>query len=915
MLKIKDLVKIYKSGGTEVTALKGVTLSFRQNEFVAILGPSGCGKTTLLNILGGLDHYTSGDLIIGGRSTKDFSERDWDVYRNHRIGFIFQSYNLIPHQNILSNVELALTIGGVSKEERTERAKKALDRVGLEGLYKKLPNQLSGGQCQRVAIARALVNEPEILLADEPTGALDSVTSVQIMDLIKEISEEKLVIMVTHNSSLADKYATRIISLKDGLVEGDTDPYEGMSEEEGKKVLPAEVIGKEKAKMSWWTAFKLSGHNLWSKVKRTAMIVVASSIGIVGVSAVLSLSNGVNEYMVSIQDDMLSGYPISISQSTIDLSSILTSLTGSQKASIFQNSIQDGYVNVDFMIEQLINQAADLSSYTMRNDISEDYLQYVADMPEENYAAMQNRYGLDLTNNIYTDMVCYDDANGNESTRHYSVSAIRSLCVSMLKQRDEVSSYSPYVDSLATIFSQAMTYDDYVLSQYDIVTAPGIENAYPKEADEIMIVLDSDQSLTDILLTELGYYSQEEFTYLVYRFINESGLASETLPIPEGYEYKTRFTMEELVGKEFTYYPNDNIYDISSVTSVRGTAFVSGTYRYNYDDPAYAPYFTDGMKLKVTSVLKPKDGVRYGCLSSGVYYSEAFAEKFIADGRSSDIVHKLKTAGFSSFPSGITGGTQFGIHYSYDFFFQDDDFNLQAETDTAYLGTSDSTDLITAVLGSGATYKTTSVRQLGGEMMPSSLRIYPKSFNTKNLVTDYLNKWNEEGDITLSTGKILAKADRSEVNYTDNLQLIISIISTIINIVTYSLIAFTALSLVVSTVMIGIITYVSVMERIKEIGVIRALGGRKKDVSHLFNAETVMIGLCSGTFGILVTYVLTIIINLILRNLTGVFPVANLPLWIGLIIIGFSILLTVIAGLIPSRSAARKDPVEALRTE
>lgn len=913
MLKIKNLVKVYEMGDSSVKALKGVTLSFRKSEFVAILGPSGCGKTTLLNILGGLDHYTDGDLIIGGRSTKDFSEADWDVYRNHRIGFIFQSYNLIPHQNILSNVELALTIGGVSKEERTKRAQEALDRVGLKGLYKKYPNQLSGGQCQRVAIARALVNEPEILLADEPTGALDSVTSVQIMDLIKNISKEKLVIMVTHNDALAEQYATRIIRLKDGEVVGDTAPYEGLNEEESKAVLPQEVIGKEKAKMSWWTSFKLSAHNLWSKAKRTMMVVVASSIGIVGVSTVISLSNGVNEYMSSMQDDMLSGYPVTVSESAMDLSSLVSSMTTSQKASIFQNSIEDGKINVDFMIEQLINQASSISSLAVSNEITDDYLAFIDDMPSSSYAAIFKDYYLDITNNIFTDMDFLEMDGGEVKTvtKNYSVSAIRNVCISMLKQKEEVAQYADYVDSLVSVFSQAMTYDEYVLSQYDIVTAPGIDNVYPTESNEIMIVLDSDQALTDILLTELGYYSQYDFTYLVYKFLEEAGMLEDAgyEDFPDGYEAKTQFDLEEIVNKEFIYYPHNDVFSGISVSNVSGFASVSGTYHYDHD--LYASSFTSGgTKLKVTAVLKPKSGVNYGCLSSGVYFSEAFAKKYIADSRQSTIIQELAKNDVESFYSGTMNGTDFGIHYNYDFYFEGEN-----HTDTAYLGNSSSTDLITSLLGSGTTYKTTTFAELGGNNKPSAIKIYPKSFRTKNLVTDYLNTWNSDGDITLSNGTVLTADSRSEVTYTDTLELIISIISTIINIVTYALIAFTALSLVVSTVMIGIITYVSVIERIKEIGVIRALGGRKKDVSHLFNAETVIIGFFAGAFGILVTYILTFIINIVLNVLTGVFPVANLPFWISLIIIGASILLTVIAGLIPASSAARKDPVEALRTE
>lgn len=394
MLKLDKITKIYQTKQMKVEALKGISLAFRKNEFVSILGPSGCGKTTTLNIIGGLDHYTNGDLVIDGRSTKEFKDHDWDVYRNHKIGFVFQAYNLIPHENILENVELALTISGVSKEERVKLAKDALDKVGLKDMYSKKPSELSGGQCQRVAIARALVNKPDILLADEPTGALDSKTSVQIMDLIKEISKEKLVIMVTHNPDLAEKYSTRIINLLDGKVVGDTNPY-SFEEEEKERGQVANEEEKEKAKMSWWTAFKLSAKNLLSKAKRTSLIVVASSIGIVGVSAVLAVSQGVTGYITNMQDDMLSGYPIEVSENALDLSSLLSSTTSAQQGEIVRHSWKDGKIDVQFITESLIKTSSTMNNATLKNDINEDYVQFIKDMPEDYYAALGMEYGFD----------------------------------------------------------------------------------------------------------------------------------------------------------------------------------------------------------------------------------------------------------------------------------------------------------------------------------------------------------------------------------------------------------------------------------------------------------------------------------------------------------------------------------------
>ena len=476
MLKLVDIKKDYKVADTVVPALKGLSITFRKNEFVSILGPSGCGKTTLLNIIGGLDKYTSGDLFINGRSTKEYTDRDWDVYRNHRIGFIFQSYNLIPHQTILGNVELALTIAGIGKEERVRRAKEALDKVGLKDQYYKHPNQLSGGQCQRVAIARALVNEPEILLADEPTGALDTVTSVQIMDLIKEISKSKLVIMVTHNPELAEKYSSRIVRLLDGNLIEDTHPYK---EEKVVKVIEQTV--NEKAKMSLWTAFKLSFRNLKSKFKRTLMVCLASSIGIVGVSSVLSLSTGIKTYISDMQDDMLSGNPLVISEETIDINALMNTVSEAEKANAIKKATVDGYVNVNSVIEYLIDSGETMENLRVTNDITEDYVKYVEGMPAEYYVAISKNYGINLNHNLYTNMNFL--ATGNNK---YSISAITEIYTSLLKQT-EFADYAPMIDQLSQPFAKSIDNADYLLQQYYIVSDKNKSKIASKE-NEIMIL-------------------------------------------------------------------------------------------------------------------------------------------------------------------------------------------------------------------------------------------------------------------------------------------------------------------------------------------------------------------------------------------------------------------------------------------
>ncbi len=895
MLRLQNITKNYKVAGGEIEVLKGLNIAFRKNEFVSILGPSGCGKTTTLNIVGGLDKYTSGDLIIAGKSTKNFTDRDWDIYRNQRIGFVFQTYNLIPHQTVLGNVELALTISGISKEERIARAMSALEKVGLKGEEKKRPNQLSGGQCQRVAIARALVNEPDILLADEPTGALDSKTSVQIMDLIKEISKDKLVIMVTHNGEIAEQYSNRIIRLVDGEVVEDTNPYtleqeqteRELEQKQGKTEKPKKV----KAKMSFWTAFKLSARNLFTKRGRTLLTSIAGSIGIIGISAVIAVSTGVRTYINNMQDDMLSGNPITIQETAYDMSSIMDDMSFSDKVEFVKKK---GYVNVDMSIKNF----AKMTQIAVKNSITQDYVDYVSAMPSE-YAALKVEHNLDLTNNIYTEY----KRNVNHS-QMLSLSVIKNVYRSVL-EKTEFKEHSSLITSLGQTFMQAPNNNDYIATQYNL-----LKGDFAKEKDEIMIVVNKDRALTDLTFAQLGYYNQEEFITIA-----ENATAEE-----QDFEYKDQFTYEEIVGKEFIYYYNDDVF----IENQNGQQ----KFEYNHDmsDGKFTDSTAEGMKLKIVGILEPKENISFGCLKSGIYYTQQLVEHIIEREANtqtrSDIVEYLGAMpeGQQLFYATKMGDVWQGINkisYEYEFTYKDDNGIVQLDKATSVVGKADvMSNLMASFMPSGmggAETISLTLRHLGGASTANEMSIYPMDFNMKDKVVEYLDKWNDDGDLIVGD-KTLTKEQREEIKYTDNLSLIMDMIDSMIDVVSIALISFTSLALVVSCVMIAIITYVSVVERIKEIGVIRSLGGRKRDVSNLFNAETFIIGASSGFVGIGITYIISLIVNLIVQSAAG-FSIMLLPFSSAMLMVGISTLLTVISGLIPAKKAAHQDPVVALRTE
>lgn len=849
MLELKNIVKEYVTADEKVLALKGVSLKFRKSEFVSVLGPSGCGKTTLLNIVGGLDRYTSGDLIINGKSTKNFSDKDWDTYRNHQIGFVFQSYNLIPHQTVLENVELALTLSGISAAERKERAIAVLEKVGLKNKINNRPNQLSGGQMQRVAIARALINDPEILLADEPTGALDSKTSVQIMDLLKEISNDRLIVMVTHNPELAEKYSSRIIRLLDGELVGDDKPVTDEEAEEENKFSANETRtnkGRNKTSMSFFTALSLSFKNLMTKKARTFLVSFAGSIGIIGIALILSLSAGFQGYINRVQEETLSSYPITIYKSTTDYSAVLADTSENDvDAEEFPDS-DEITANETFshMLEAM-------NSAKITNDLV-SLKKYLENYDKSKVTAIR-----------YTYDISFDTYGKNEITGEENVK-LQSVMDTFLKLTSSASSSSASMMSMMgmNVWSEAIDNESLIKSQYDIV-GKGRWADFSRD-DEIMVVVSTRNRIADYVLPSLGLMDPNELLYPMadtfisqtYRNISpeekEKMIKAMGINKPTG-NAKTTFTVDDIVGREFSIMLPSDYYVKND----------DGTFSYMGDDEAFVKAAAEkAKKVKVVGVLRLKEGAVGGAFDGNIIYGKGLTHSLLGANETAPVIVAQK-----------------------------DEYEINVLTGEEFFGTEASYTSNMSAFG----YVT--------ENDISSISIYSSTFENKDYVVSLIDKYNE------------GKSDSDQIKYTDYLSILMSSITTIINAISYVLIGFVSVSLIVSSIMIGIITYISVLERIKEIGILRALGASKKDVSRVFNAETLIIGFTSGVIGIVISILLDIPISLLIYSLANIANVAALPVGGAIALVAISMLLTFIAGLIPSRIASKKDPVIALRSE
>lgn len=858
MLELKQIIKDYDSGNEVVHALRGITLSFRENEFVSILGQSGCGKTTLLNIVGGLDHYTSGDLVINGKSTKDFTDRDWDEYRNHSIGFVFQSYNLIPHQNVLSNVELALTLSGVSKEERRQRARAVLEKVGLgDQLYKK-PSQMSGGQMQRVAIARALVNDPDILLADEPTGALDSATSVQIMELLKEIAKDKLVIMVTHNPQLADAYSTRIIRLLDGAIVDDSDPFDAAALEEKK-----EGVRKGRPSMSFVTALSLSLNNLMTKKARTFLTAFAGSIGIIGIALILSLSNGVQTYIDSVERDTLSSYPITIEDSSMDMSVMMETMMG-------LNDEADTHADDNIYSKAMIKDILETMSDKMENNnlqAFKDYLESEDSTIDDHAKAIE--YSYDLQMNVY---------NTNSDAGLVQVSPnqlLDDLGFSTMTQLSE-SFMGSNASSQNEVWNKLPESETLREEEYDL-----IEGHWPSAYNEVVLAVDENREITDYALYALGLMDPQEVVDS-FESLQEGGEVSLSDP--------TSYTPQELLGMEFQLVLSSDLY-----------RNVNGIWIDMSEDEDFVQEAADnGETMRVVGIITSSEGSSKREVG-GIYYTSALEEHVIEQAEASEIVKEQR-----EHPDiNVFTQTAFG---------EDEEFDITTLTPQQQMQFASMSQQELAQYmadyseNRNATYEG-NLERLGVVDLdtPSSISIYANTFEDKEMISQLIEDYNltqqENGD------------DTNVITYNDIVGTMMESVTSIIDMISYVLMAFVSVSLIVSSIMIGIITYISVLERTKEIGILRAIGASKKDISHVFNAEAFIIGLISGLLGIIVTLILDLPISMIVEHLTGVANIAMLPVAGGVILVLISLALTTIAGLIPSRIASKKDPVEALRSE
>lgn len=980
MLQLKNITKEYMAGEDKVEALRGINIEFRNNEFVSILGPSGCGKTTLLNIIGGLDQYSDGDLIIDERSTKEFKDRDWDTYRNHKVGFVFQSYNLIMHQTVLSNVELALTLSGVSKTERKERAIEALKQVGLADQIYKKPNQMSGGQMQRVAIARALVNDPEILLADEPTGALDSNTSVQIMELLKEIANDRLVIMVTHNPELAEQYSTRIIRLLDGQVINDTNPYTKTDDSSEHKVVISDkkIKKKDKSKkknsMSFFTALSLSLNNLMTKKARTALTSFAGSIGIIGIALILSISSGLQLYINNVQEDTLSSYPVSILKEDVDLGSLISSITSTTGDKTINHEMDKIYSNV--VLYELMNSM--INAEIIENNLK-DFKIYL-DNNMSNNAITSVVYGYDMDLHVYK----------NDASK-----VVKLNPSSFMKDFQSMTGMGG-IGMGMDIWSEMMKgkngeyVNELVENQYQV-----LDGRWPQAYNEVVLVADKNNEINDFVLYMLGFKTEEEINEII-----KAAMMGKEVDFPQ-----ESWTYDEILNTSFKLVLPTDYYKYDSN---------SNKWNNMSENDAYMKVVLQNAEdLKIVGIVKPSDDAVSTSISGSIGYTYALTEHVINEVNKTDIVKQQLNNPAIDVITGLPFKTNDVVELteaekaeSFKNYVNTLSDSEKGELAIAILSTMSNKELETQVNSIMATfpnrkaledmivdlysqesgipadfirenlaklsdeeldanvrlalseqikktYETQMKEQIGnmttvqlGEMLvqkltvsndatvaemydkhmpaqysdreyedvlsklgiidldnPSYINIYASSFEAKDEIEQLIKTYNDNAK------------DENKIQYTDYIKLIMSSVSTIINAISYILIAFVSISLIVSSIMIGIITYISVLERTKEIGILRAIGASKKDVSRVFNAETLIVGFTSGMFGIIATLLLNIPINIIVKHLTDISNIAVLPVAGAVILILISMGLTLIAGLLPSRLAAKKDPVEALRSE
>lgn len=868
MLKLQNIKKDYITGDTAVHALKGVSIEFRKSEFVSILGHSGCGKTTLLNIIGGLDRYTDGDLFINGKSTKTYKDRDWDNYRNHSVGFIFQSYNLIPHQTVLSNVELALTLSGVSKQERRKRAEDALKKVGLGDQLGKKPNQMSGGQMQRVAIARALVNDPEILLADEPTGALDSETSVQIMELLKEISKDRLVIMVTHNPELAKQYSTRIVKLLDGNITDDSDPYGG------EETVKAEKAEGKRPSMSFLTALSLSLNNLMTKKARTFLTSFAGSIGIIGIALILSLSNGVNAYIQKVEEDTLSSYPITIEKAGMDVSRLVKDLMGKNEAP--EDREKDKIYSNNIMTEMMT---------AMVNGISENNLvllkAHIEKTPEFESNTSEIEYKYSTVMNIY-------DEKGNRVNPNTVFTTVFGESAAQSQQYSGMSSFSN-----TEVWTRLFDNSEFLEKQYDVIAG-----RMPEKYNEIVLAVDKNNQISDYTLYSLGLKDVKELEEMMKKAQNGEKIE----PTEE-----VTYSYDDILNLKFKLLCNTDYFEKSE----------NGTWVNKTDDELFvqSQLAKLGEDITVVGIIRPAEGSVANDTAGFVGYKSELMEHLINKVNDSEIVKAQKASPDTDVLTGLPFEANENMTYEELMAYiaalpenEHAEYAAYTEQMTAAGMTNEQIaerfNSAIKAKNSSATYEgNLSLMGVSDLKRPSVINIYPKDFEAKETVAELIDDYNS------------AAAENEKITYTDYIGLMLSSVTTIINAISYILIAFISISLIVSSIMIGIITYISVLERTKEIGILRAMGASKRDVSRVFNAETLIVGFSAGVIGILITLLLLIPINAIIDAITDISGLAVLPVAGAAALIIISMLLTLIAGLFPSKIAAKKDPVTALRSE